>query len=757
LTTPLLAAGAGLLWAAKGAEKAEIANRKLDNVLGSMGYGGATARVSAYAESLERTIAVDADVIKATQTKLATFANLTKTVNQAGGAFDRATMAALDLAAAGFGSAETNAVQLGKALQDPIKGIAALARSGVTFTTQEKDKIKTLVESGRLLESQEMILKAIEKQVGGTAAAGASSFEKIKLSLMATADEIGVSLLPMIEKFTSILTSDILPKAAVMIKQVTAAFNGLSPEMQSVVVGAITITAVLGPLLSIVGRVATGIGALANGFVGVSNAAGRAYGGLQNFVTGLTNASAGSSAFATPMMRLGGAIRAASIATATFVVNLAKQGAAMVALAAKTVATTAVTVAARVAQAAGTLVMWGMTAAQWALNAAMSANPIGIVIVAIAALVAGIIWLWNNSDQFRKAWDAQWAQIGATFKSWADAFMSMWSNAVQWFQEKWNSLVGWFQSLPSTISKAFNDIMSQMGQIGKNIVDGILGGLQSSWSSLTGWLGDSVNGIVDNVKGWLGIKSPSTVFAGIGKNTVQGLSKGIRNETPEAEAAARKLAQKTAGAYQKAANKASKAGAWSNTPWQKAADKLTKKNTKDAADTTDTPTTPVETTAQKLAKAIKDRTKALMGSFSMGEIVKTDPAVTSGSMLAGIQSQIAAKGNFINNLSALKKGGLAAGALAALIAAGPAQAGSQAAALAGMNGDQIAQYNSAYATDKAYSKQLANMELGKGAWKQVTIAPNAVQVSINGNADAGVVSTAINNALDGLVKELRAQ
>jgi hypothetical protein len=198
--------GGFLVSAAKGAEDARIANEKLGSVLDTMGFGAATDRVSAYAESLEKTVAVDADVIKATQTKLATFSELTKSVGKAGGAFDRATKAALDMAAAGFGTAEGNAVQLGKALQDPIKGITALAKAGVTFTAEEKEKIKALVESGKLLEAQEIILKSIEGQVGGTAEASASSFDKMKFSLAGVSDTIGEMLLPIID--------DLAPKLA---------------------------------------------------------------------------------------------------------------------------------------------------------------------------------------------------------------------------------------------------------------------------------------------------------------------------------------------------------------------------------------------------------------------------------------------------------------------------------------------------------------------------------------------------------------
>jgi hypothetical protein len=196
----LASMGGFLVNAAKGAEEARIADQKLASVLDTMGFEDATKRVSAYAESLEKTVAVDADVIKATQTKLATFSNLAGTVDEAGGAFDRATLAALDMAAAGFGSAEGNAVQLGKALQDPIKGIAALAKSGVTFTEQEKDKIEALVESGDLLEAQNIILKAVEGQVGGTAAASASSFDKMKFALAGVSDTFGEMLLPVIDK-----------------------------------------------------------------------------------------------------------------------------------------------------------------------------------------------------------------------------------------------------------------------------------------------------------------------------------------------------------------------------------------------------------------------------------------------------------------------------------------------------------------------------------------------------------------------------
>jgi|688.fasta_scaffold184596_2 hypothetical protein len=232
----VVALGGFLVNAAKGAEEARQANQRLGNVLDSMGYAGATERVANYAESLEKSLAVDADVIKATQTKLATFGKLTASVNEAGGAFDRATLAALDMAAAGFGSAEGNAVQLGKALEDPIKGITALAKSGVTFTEQEKEKIKTLVESGKILEAQNMILAAVEKQVGGTAASSASSFDKMKFALAGISDTFGELVLPHIDKFSKTLAkaSNFVQKNQKLVGILVLTFGGLATGIVAV-------------------------------------------------------------------------------------------------------------------------------------------------------------------------------------------------------------------------------------------------------------------------------------------------------------------------------------------------------------------------------------------------------------------------------------------------------------------------------------------------------------------------------------------
>jgi uncharacterized membrane protein YgcG len=210
------AAGAFAVSAIKGAEAARVADDRLAAVNKSMNLFGestaaVTTRLQKLADAQEFELGVTAETIKATQAKLLTFNELGKSANELGGQFDRATTAAVDLAAAGFGSAETNAIQLGKALQDPIKGITALAKSGVTFTDAEKDRIATLIESNKIGEAQELVLAAIEKQVGGTAAATVTSSFKIGAAFGHIKDTIGDVLLPIFDRLASFVVEKVIP------------------------------------------------------------------------------------------------------------------------------------------------------------------------------------------------------------------------------------------------------------------------------------------------------------------------------------------------------------------------------------------------------------------------------------------------------------------------------------------------------------------------------------------------------------------
>jgi phage-related minor tail protein len=89
----------------------------------------------------------------------------------------------------------------------------------------------------------------------------------------------------------------------------------------------------------------------------------------------------------------------------------------------------------------------GATIAQWAMNAAMNANPIGIVITAIAALVAAFILLWNNCEEFRNFWINLWEGIKTAAKAVADWFSQTWTTVTDWFKNTWLSISTWFKNL----------------------------------------------------------------------------------------------------------------------------------------------------------------------------------------------------------------------------------------------------------------------------------------------------------------------
>jgi hypothetical protein len=218
-------------------ERAATSNARIEQITKSMGqFEGATDQVTdrlvTLAEKTAKLVGVDQNLIKEGQALLLTFKSVSADADKVGGVFDRATKAAIDLAAAGFGSVTTNSIQLGKALEDPIKGLAALGKSGVTFTKEQKELIKTLVETGRVAEAQEIILKAVETQVGGTAEATANASDRMKVAFSQLQESLGERLLPVFEKFATFFIDTLIPRMETLYNQaapfVLEAFRRLS-------------------------------------------------------------------------------------------------------------------------------------------------------------------------------------------------------------------------------------------------------------------------------------------------------------------------------------------------------------------------------------------------------------------------------------------------------------------------------------------------------------------------------------------------
>jgi hypothetical protein len=175
------------------------------------GAAGVTAKqVSNLSEKLAMQIGVDDELIQKSANLLLTFKQVQNQVGLNNNIFDQAVILSQDLGSV-FGSADAAAMQLGKALSDPEKGITALRRAGINFTDAQKEQIKTLVQSGDVLGAQKLILAEVESQVGGTAAATATGFDIMRVAIGNVAEEFGAILIPYIEKFATFVTNKVVP------------------------------------------------------------------------------------------------------------------------------------------------------------------------------------------------------------------------------------------------------------------------------------------------------------------------------------------------------------------------------------------------------------------------------------------------------------------------------------------------------------------------------------------------------------------
>lgn len=116
-----------------------------------------------------------------------------------GATLDAATAISVDMAQALGGAPADSAVQLGKALNDPIAGISALSRVGVTFSDEQKKMIKTMQEHGDMAGAQGVILKELQGEFGGSAAAAAAAdggFTQFKDRMGELAESVGAKVLP---------------------------------------------------------------------------------------------------------------------------------------------------------------------------------------------------------------------------------------------------------------------------------------------------------------------------------------------------------------------------------------------------------------------------------------------------------------------------------------------------------------------------------------------------------------------------------
>jgi phage-related protein len=137
---------------------------------------GKAANVSAkqvadYAQALSEVSGVDDEVIQGGENMLLTFTNIRNETGKGNDVFKQATATLLDMSTALGTDMNKSAIQLGKALNDPIKGLTALQRVGVSFTEGQKATIAQMVKTGDVMGAQKLILAELNREFGGSAAA----------------------------------------------------------------------------------------------------------------------------------------------------------------------------------------------------------------------------------------------------------------------------------------------------------------------------------------------------------------------------------------------------------------------------------------------------------------------------------------------------------------------------------------------------------------------------------------------------------
>lgn len=237
----------------KSAMDAAIASRdaigQVETALKSMGgaSGKTSAELQKSAMALEKVSAFDdKEILRGVTANLLTFGNV------AGAEFDRAQLAAVNLASRLGKDLQSSTLMVGKALNDPVKGLAALSEAGIQFTDDQKAMVTQMVETGNAAGAQGIILKELERQFNdaGKAARDAAPGSAATNAWSTLKETIGEQLLRVLDRLEPMLTT------------LLEGFNRLSPGVQQTIVGLGAAAVAIGPLTFALGTV---LGPLAKG------------------------------------------------------------------------------------------------------------------------------------------------------------------------------------------------------------------------------------------------------------------------------------------------------------------------------------------------------------------------------------------------------------------------------------------------------------------------------------------------------------
>lgn len=205
--------------------QAQKAERKLEQVFKSTGHAARLAAddVKRFASERQEITNFGDDVTIGAAAILGSFTNIK------GGVFYEALTSAQDLAAFLDQDLNTSVIQIGKALNDPIRGIGSLSRAGIQFSEDQKKMIKSLVETGDTAKAQALILKELQTQFGGQAEAMRDGVSQLKNAWGDFKEELG--------KPVNFVAENALTPLVKTLGQATTALNEFGTAYKDVIGG----------------------------------------------------------------------------------------------------------------------------------------------------------------------------------------------------------------------------------------------------------------------------------------------------------------------------------------------------------------------------------------------------------------------------------------------------------------------------------------------------------------------------------------
>ena len=442
------------------------------------------------------------DAILGAQNVLATFTQI-KGVN-----FGGATQAIIDMSQALGTDLQSSAMQVGKALNDPLAGITALGRAGVQFTDEQKAMIKSMVDAGDVAGAQSIILGELTTQFGGSALAAVDTFAGrqvvLQEKLANVQQTLGNSLLPIIERFAGFASTTLIPVVEAMV----IAFTGFADDTDW-----------------------DGIIASLNG----TSAA------LENFFTG-TDWQGGLD---------GIGVGFASVASYVDPVTLALQNLAMVGVPILT---------SIYSQIMATL---GSPAIQANLSGVVQIfTLLGQILLQVVAIAIDGFRL--NLQSLYSTFNVVWPYISSGLQWWialmqplqdavvgaliaisqllrgdtAGAFDTLKSAVSTFATTVNNAVLGMVATVVTAISGMVKSLMAAAISLGSQIASGIAQGISAGASAIANAAKNAASSALDAAKKLLGIASPSKVFADqVGYQMSAGMAAGIARGIPDVTSA----------------------------------------------------------------------------------------------------------------------------------------------------------------------------------------------------------------------------